>query len=227
MPVTMPLRSSPESIFFRQAICRPDSRRSRRRGSLPHRLLHWLCLSTMPLFLQNGLELSAALTGTIMLPASLIAIVAMPFATKVLTTKGEKALALVGVAIMLFGSSVFLNVDANIPLAIVVVFMCIRCFGIAFMNLLTPNTAMAAVPPELSGHASALTNWVRQIVSALIISIASTLINAQLVASNAQTAEEISAAYLSSTSLLYMISCTALLIIIPIALKFFRGQKEM
>ena len=181
----------------------------------------------MPLFLQNGLGLSAALTGTIMLPASLIAIVAMPFATKVLTTKGEKALALVGVAIMLFGSSVFLNVDKNIPLAVVVVFMCIRCFGIAFMNLLTTNTAMAAVPPELSGHASALTNWVRQIVSALIISIASTLINAQLVASNAQTAEEISAAYLSSTSLLYMISCTALLIIIPIALKFFRGQKDM
>ena len=89
----------------------------------------------MPLFLQNGLGLSAALTGTIMLPASLIAIVAMPFATKVLTTKGEKALALTGVAIMLVGSSVFLNVDANISLAIVIVFMCIRCFGIALAEV--------------------------------------------------------------------------------------------
>lgn len=181
----------------------------------------------MPLFLQNGLGLSAALTGTIMLPGSLIAIVAMPFATKLLTNKGEKVLALTGITILLVGSSVFLNVDANIPLVIVVVFMCIRCFGIAFMNLLTTNTAMAAVPPELSGHASALTNWVRQIVSALIISIASTLISAQLVASNAQTTAEISAAYLNSTSLLYSISCMSLIIIIPIALKFFRGQKDM
>ena len=141
--------------------------------------------------------------------------------------KGEKALALTGIGILLFGSSIFLNIDPKIPVAIVVVFMCIRCFGIAFMNLLTTNTAMAAVPSELSGHASSLTNWVRQIVSALIISIASTLINAQLVASNAQTVEEVSAAYLSSTSLLYAISCAALIIIIPIALKFFRGQKDM
>ena len=181
----------------------------------------------MPLFLQKGLGLSATLTGAIMLPSSLVAIVAMPFATKLLTTKGEKALALTGIGILLFGSSIFLNIDPKIPLAIVVVFMCIRCFGIAFMNLLTTNTAMAAVPSELSGHASSLTNWVRQIVSALIISIASTLINAQLVASNAQTVEEVSAAYLSSTSLLYAISCAALIIIIPIALKFFRGQKDM
>ncbi|MBR2009511.1 MAG: hypothetical protein IJ936_05240, partial [Peptococcaceae bacterium] len=81
--------------------------------------------------------------------------------------------------------------------------------------------------PELSGHASSLTNWVRQIVSALIISLASTIINAQLVASNAQTVEEISAAYLTSTGILYAISCAALIIIIPIALKFFRGQKDM
>lgn len=181
----------------------------------------------MPLFLQNGLGLSSVVTGTIMLPASLMAIVAMPFATKVLTKKGEKALALTGIAILLFGSSIFLNIDPNISVAIVVVFMCIRCFGIAFMNLLTTNTAMAAVPPELSGHASSLTNWVRQMMSALIISIASTIINAQLVANNAQTTEEISAAYLSSTSVLYAISCVALIIIIPIALKFFRGQKDM
>lgn len=181
----------------------------------------------MPLFLQNGLGLSAALTGTIMLPASLTTILAMPLATKLLSKKGEKALALTGVAVLLFGSSLFLHIDPKIPVAIVVVFMCIRCFGIAFMNLLTTNTAMAAVPPELSGHASSLTNWVRQMMSALIISIASTIINAQLVASNAQTVEEISAAYLSSTSILYGISCISLIIIIPIALKFFRGQKDM
>lgn len=181
----------------------------------------------MPLFWQNGLGLSASVTGMIMLPTSLIAIVAMPFATKVLTKKGEKALALAGIAILLLGSSIFLHIDPQLPVAIFVIFACVRCFGIAFMNLLTTNTAMAAVPSELSGHASALANWLRQVVSALIVSLASTIINAQLVASNAQTAEEISAAYFSSTSILYGVSCVSLIIIIPIALKFFRGQKEM
>lgn len=181
----------------------------------------------MPLFLQNGLGLSAAVTGTLMLPASLVVVAAMPAATKVLTQKGEKALAIVGVTILLIGSSVFLNVNPKMSIALVVGAMCVRGVGMAFLNLMTTNTCMAAVPPELSGHASAFTNWVRQMVSALIVSVASTIIGIRLAAGNAQTVEEISAVYLSSTEILFLLSCISLLSIIPIALKFFRGKEEM
>lgn len=181
----------------------------------------------MPLFLQNGLGLSASLTGAIMLPASLVTIVAMPFATKVLTGRGEKALAITGVVIMLIGSSRFLNVYPAMSIVLVIIAMCVRSVGMAFLNLMTTNTTMAAVPAELSGHASALTNWVRQMVSALIVSVASTIISVRLTMSGAQTAEEISAVYLSSTEVLFVVSCISLFCIIPLALKFFRGKKEM
>lgn len=181
----------------------------------------------MPLFLQNGLGLSAAVTGAIMLPASLVVMVSMPFATKVLTTKGEKTLAVMGIVILVLGSSVFLRVDPKMSIALIVGAMCVRSVGMAFLNLMTTNTCMAAVPAELSGHASALTNWLRQMVSALIVSVASTIISIRLAMSGAQTVEEISAVYLSSTELLFTISCIALLAIIPLALKFFRGQKDM
>lgn len=80
---------------------------------------------------------------------------------------------------------------------------------------------------ELSGHASALTNWVCQMVSALIVSVASTIIRIRLEAINVQTVEEISAVYISSTELLYIIARVALLSIIPVALKFFRRKEKM
>ena len=181
----------------------------------------------MPLFLQTGLGLSAAITGAIMLPAALITIAVMPIATKVLNEKGEKALAITGVVILLLGSSRFLDVAPTMSIVIVVIAMCIRSVGMAFLNLMTTNTTMAAVPPELSGHASALTNWVRQLVSALIVSVASTIISIRLAASGAKTVEEISMVYLSSTELLFTISCISLVLIIPLALKFFRGKNEM
>ena len=64
-------------------------------------------------------------------------------------------------------------------------------------------------------------------VSALIVSVASTIISIRLTISGAQTVEEIADIYLSSTELLFTISCISLIAIIPVALKFFRGKNEM
>ena len=151
----------------------------------------------------------------------------MPFATKILTGQGEKALSLIGVLFMVVGSVVFLDIDPNISVITVIIAMCVRSFGMGFLNLMTTNTCMAAVPAELSGHASALTNWVRQMMSALIVSIASTIISVRLAMGGAQTVKEISEVYLSSAEMLFILSCVSLLSIIPIAMKFFRGKNEM
>ena len=128
---------------------------------------------------------------------------------------------------MVVGSVVFLDIDPNISVITVIIAMCVRSFGMGFLNLMTTNTCMAAVPAELSGHASALTNWVRQMMSALIVSIASTIISVRLAMGGAQTVKEISEVYLSSAEMLFILSCVSLLSIIPIAMKFFRGKNEM
>jgi len=105
--------------------------------------------------------------------------------------------------------------------------MCVRSFGMAFLNLMATNTCMASVPAELSGHASALRTWMNQMLTALVVSMASTIISIRLTMSGAQTAADVSAVYISSTELLFAISYVALLCIIPVALKFFRGKNEM
>lgn len=113
-----------------------------------------------------------------------------------------------------------------IAVALVVGAMCVRSAGIGFMNLLTTNTQMSAVPQELTGHASALTNWMRQMVGALVTSIASNIVGLRLAAAGAVTAEDIAWGYTSTTSFLMTISCLLTAIIIPIALKYFKGRQQ-
>lgn len=181
----------------------------------------------LPLFLQNGMGVSAALTGTILLPVSLVTILATPLATKILTNHGEKTLAIAGVVFLLAGSAVFLRIDPRLSVLVIVGAMCVRSVGMAFLKLMATNTCMAAVPRELSGHASALRTWLDQLLTALVVSVASTIISIRLAMSEAETAAEVSAVYLSSTELLFTISCIALVCIIPIALKYFRGKYAM
>lgn len=181
----------------------------------------------MPLFLQNGLGYSAVMTGTIMLPCCIFTVLTMPIATKVLNNFGEKILALVGILIIVAGSMIFVRPWYGMPVLLLIIGLCIRAAGLAFMNLLNTNTCMAAVPKELSGHASSLYNWQKQLVGALTTSVAGNIVGMRLVASHAITPEQISSVYLSTSGLLFATSSIILLCLIPVAFKFFRGKNEM
>ena len=128
---------------------------------------------------------------------------------------------------LVIGAVPFLHMTPAIPIVLVVVGMCVRSVGIGFMNLLTTNTQMSAVPQSLSGHASALTNWMRQMVGALITSIASNIVGLRLARAGAVTAEQTAGAYTATTSFLMTISVILTLLILPIALKYFRGRKTL
>lgn len=180
----------------------------------------------MPLFLQNALHLSPMLTGTIMLPGALCTIIAMPIAGVISTKLGERPLAVLGVLSLVIGAFPFLRMTPAIPILFIMLGMCVRSVGVGFMNLLTTNAQMSAVPPELSGHASALTNWMRQMVGALITSIASNIVGLRLARAAAVTAEETSWAYTSTTSFLMTISVLLTLVILPIAFKYFQGRPK-
>ena len=180
----------------------------------------------MPLFLQNALHLSPMVTGSIMLPGALCTIVAMPIAGMISTKLGERTLAIAGILSLVIGAIPFLHMTPAIPVIFVILGMCIRSAGVGFMNLLTTNAQMSAVPQELSGHASALTNWMRQMVGALITSIASNIVGLRLASAASVTDADTSWAYTSTTSFLMTISCVMTLLILPIALKYFKGKKE-
>jgi hypothetical protein len=86
---------------------------------------------------------------------------------------------------------------------------------------------MSAIPSELSGHASSLTNWFQQMLNALMVGVASNIIDMRIDSTGANTVETIALAYTSTANLIVLMSCVLLLAIIPIALKFFRGKEEL
>lgn len=181
----------------------------------------------MPLFLQNGLGVTPLMTGMIMLPASIISTLTMPIAGKFYNKVGEKNLAVIGLSIVIVGSLPFLVATPETAVFLVIVIQMIRNCGMSIFNLVSTNAQMSAIPVELSGHASAMTSWFGQMVNALMVGIASNVIDMRIAATGAVTTEEIAWAYTSSTNMIVAVSCAALLCVIPIALKFFRSKAEL
>ena len=181
----------------------------------------------MPLLLQNGLGLSPLATGVVMLPCSIISMLMMPVGSFLYNKTGEKLLTTIAVLIIIVGSIPFLTLTPSTSVLLVVVIQIIRGAGMGLFNLIATNSQMSAIPPELSGHASSLTNWFQQMLNALMVGVASNIVDLRITAMGANTPETIALAYTSTTNVVMAVSCLLLLLVIPIAMKFFRSKKEL
>ena len=181
----------------------------------------------MPLFLQNGLGISPLLTGLVMLPCGIVSTLTMPIAGKFYDKIGEKALAIIGVSIIILGSIPFLTANPETAILLIVITQCVRSCGMGIFNLVSTNAQMSAIPVELSGHASSMTSWFGQMMNALMVGIASNIIDIRIATTDAATSNELALAYTTSTNMIVAVSCVMLVFIIPIVLKFFRSKADL
>ena len=181
----------------------------------------------MPLLFQSGLGVSPFLTGMIMLPCSIVSMIAMPVASSLYPKIGEKSLTAVGVTVLLIGSAPFLFVNPATSAVFLALAMCIRSIGLGTLNLVATNAPMSSIPPELSGHASSLTNWCHQMLNALIVGLTSSLIDIRLNNFGELTTENIAIAYTSTANIVMSISCCLLVLVLVLALKYFRTKEEI
>ena len=181
----------------------------------------------MPLFLQNGLGVSPLTTGVIMLPCSIVSMLAMPIATSFYNKLGEKLLTTLAVSVIILGSLPLLIASPEMSVLLVAMTLCVRAVGLGSFNLVATNSQMSAIPAELSGHASSLTNWFQQMLNALMVGVASNIVDLRIAAMHADTTETLALAYTSTTNLIVFCSCVLLASIIPLALKFFRSKEEL
>jgi MFS family permease len=161
-----------------------------------------------------------------MLPGSLVSIVAMPIASKLYSKIGEKLVAVMGVVTISVGSIPFILATPETPILLLTSVQCVRCFGLAMVNLVSTNAQMSAVPPELSGHASALTNWSHQMLNALTVALAGSIAELRVAHISGAEGGSLALAYTSTTNLMMLASCVLLMLMIPIALKFYRNKNE-
>ncbi|MVX64470.1 MDR family MFS transporter [Clostridium chromiireducens] len=130
----------------------------------------------MPLFLQNSQHLSALDTGLILLPPSLAMALMMPIVGTLYNRIDPRILIALGISLMAIGSWKMSNLSPDIPHSYIIFWMTIRYVGISFSTMPITNSGMSIIPRTLSGHASSINNWLRQVSSSLAIGIFSSIL---------------------------------------------------
>ncbi|EKQ57182.1 MULTISPECIES: MDR family MFS transporter [unclassified Clostridium] len=183
-----------------------------------------------PLFLQNSQHLSALDTGLILLPPSLAMAFMMPIVGMLYNRVDPRILIVSGISLMALGSWKMSDLIGNTPHSYIILWMTVRYVGISFSTMPITNSGMSIIPRELSGHASSINNWLRQVSSSLAIGIFSSLLltriqfHVKALESSSITNNLIQEkAYTMGINDVFLISTIVIIIGIPLSLMLKRG----
>ena len=131
----------------------------------------------VPLFLQRIQGVSPLETGLILLPASLAMALLMPLVGRLYAPLGPNTLMASGVLLIAGGTYALSRLTPEISHAYVLVWMLVRNVGISLSMMPASNAGMEQIARELSGHASAISNWLRNVLGAFSIAIFTSLLS--------------------------------------------------
>jgi len=129
-----------------------------------------------PVFLQRIQNVSAMDTGLILLPASLAMALVMPIIGKLYTKIGPRILMAAGIVLLSVGTLTLSWLSIDVPHMYIVIWMTVRNLGIALVMMPSSNAGMETIDPKLSGHASSIMNWTRNVFGSFAIAIFTTLL---------------------------------------------------
>jgi EmrB/QacA subfamily drug resistance transporter len=157
-----------------------------------------ICLNAgvffVPLFLQRLRGLGAMETGLLMMPAALVSGLLMPVIGRLYDRLGPRPLSLVGLALLAYTSYLFHRLDVTTPLRVIQVWLVLRSVGMALAMGPAQTAALAVIPPELVGRASALTNIISRVSGSFGIAVLTSILNRRQALHGARLAQGITAA---------------------------------
>ncbi|MBM7563859.1 DHA2 family efflux MFS transporter permease subunit [Paenibacillus sacheonensis] len=130
----------------------------------------------VPLFLQNVQQTSAMDTGLILLPSSLIMALAMPIAGKIYPIVGAKWMTIAGLVLIIYGSYEMTQLHSDSTHFYIILWMAVRNLGVSLAAAATSTAAMEEIGPAMVGHASSVTNWVRNVGGSFAIALFTSLL---------------------------------------------------
>jgi EmrB/QacA subfamily drug resistance transporter len=185
-----------------------------------------------PLYLERVKGLSALDTGLLLLPASLCMVIFMPVAGRLYHRFQPRGLIGFGILMLTLGTVPLGRLTPASGRGFILTWMAIRYIGVAFVTMPVTNTGMGAVPRALSGHASALNNWIRQGAASLAIGVYATLLTSRTAAHLAAlggggnaTPRAVQALTMGINDL-YLLSALLTLLALPLALWLRRTMPE-
>lgn len=129
----------------------------------------------LPLYLQNVHGLSALDSGLALLPGALMMGLVSPIAGRVYDKVGARRMALVGFSILAIGTIPFTFLTAATPDHFITLMYAVRMFGIAMVMMPLTASAMSTLPPHEAAHGTAANNTARQIASAIVVALLSSV----------------------------------------------------
>ncbi|WP_246073118.1 MDR family MFS transporter [Paenibacillus dokdonensis] len=133
----------------------------------------------VPIYMQNIQHATTLHTGLVMLPGALVMVILSFIVGKIYDRVGPFRLILIGVLVMGVATWELSRLNLASTTLFIALWLAIRYVGISLCNMPVTNSAMTAVPPRFTGHASAVTNWIRQGTAALSVSIFSSILSAR------------------------------------------------
>ena len=121
----------------------------------------------LPMFLQDGLQVSPLKAGLIMLPGGAIMGIMSPISGRLFDEFGAKWLARIGSGIVVCMLFIFSTVDSDVALTTIIVIHSIMMFGISILMMPIMTMSLNQLPKELYSHGSAILNTVQQVSGAI------------------------------------------------------------
>lgn len=121
----------------------------------------------MPLYIQSVREMSALVSGLILLPGALLTALLSPVSGSLYDRFGARPLLIIGDAVMSAMSVCFIFIGANTSIAWIVTLYALRMIGISVITTPAMTAGVNALSDDLIAHATAVYNTFRQIGGSL------------------------------------------------------------
>nr|WP_269448580.1 DHA2 family efflux MFS transporter permease subunit [Metabacillus kandeliae] len=178
----------------------------------------------IPLFMEEAQGETSFTVGLVMLPGALIMIGVTILAGK-LQAKIDPAWFVLGGALLIIAATwEFSHLTEESSAAFITIWMIVRYVGVGLATSPATSISMSVIPKEYVGHASAISNWLRQAIAALSIAVFSSILAVRTAAhmselSAGKAGEELKqSAFLLASNDTFLVAAAALLFAVPLAL---------
>lgn len=132
------------------------------------------------LYLQTVREWTPAETGIFLLIPSLMMILGNTVTVELYKFGLSKWLISGGILAALLGNLGLSTLTLETSFTILLISFCLRYFGLGMANMPLTNYGLGAVPQQLSGHASSMFNWGKQLVQVISTNILTVMLSVNL-----------------------------------------------
>jgi EmrB/QacA subfamily drug resistance transporter len=154
----------------------------------------------IPLFLQTIRGLGAMETGLLMMPAALFSGLLMPLVGKLYDRIGPKFLAVAGLLALTWTTYLFHYIDVVTPNRVLITWLLLRSLGMSFAMMPAQTAAIAGLPSEIVGRASAITNIINRVAGSFGIAVLTSILNHRIALHTSRIAGQITADNLAVNS---------------------------